>query len=347
MQSRLFVLIAVLALTLFSPTLTARADDTLGLQDRLHAAEKDTSLTSDDVQPFYLKMSVQLFDAKGAPSEQGAVEVYWEGTQTEKIVYSFPSYTAIEVHANGSRYRTSGVANPPQMIPVLLQQVFHPLAGDADSLAPQSQQINLSKLPLDCIVTPGRSSLPVSFAPMYCFAPDNSLRVVRHGAQVVLRNSVTAFQQRHVSFDVSATTGGVQVAEGKVVALEPRTFPKSEFSKEGLPLFAEGVPSEDYGDPAPVRVSGQVIQGFLLRHVDSVYPASAKTAHVQGTVILRAQIGTDGHIQYLEVFSTPDTELSAAAMDAVRQWTYRPYMLNGSPVAVDTTINVNFTFGAH
>ena len=67
--------------------------------------------------------------------------------------------------------------------------------------------------------------------------------------------------------------------------------------------------------------------------------------HVQGTVVLHAQIGIDGHIHALQVVSSPDTELAAAAMDAVRQWTYRPYMLAGAPVAVDTTINVNFTFG--
>ena len=323
----------------------ARADDAQALKDRLHAAEKDTSLNGDDVQPFYLKMSVQLFDAKGVPSEQGTVELYRAGTKTEKIVYSFPSYSATEVHVDGSRYRTTSVPNPPQMVPTLLQQVLHPLAGDADNSSPQLQQINLSKLPLDCIMTPGgpTSPLPIAFAPTYCLDPDNVLRVVRHGGQVILRNATAAFLQRHVAFDFGITINGIQAAQAKVVTLEPRTFAASDFSTEGLPLFALGAPLEGYGSTGPVKVSGAVIQGFLLSHVDPVYPPGAKMMHVQGAVILHAQIGTDGHIHDLQIVSTPDTELAAAAMDAVRQWTYKPYMLNGAPVAVETTINVNFT----
>ena len=82
----------------------------------------------------------------------------------------------------------------------------------------------------------------------------------------------------------------------------------------------------------------------ILRKVDPVYPAIAKTAHVSGTVMLHAIIAKDGSIQELTYVSGPAL-LMKAAMDAVHEWRYKPTMLNGDPVEVDTTISVVFTLG--
>lgn len=87
----------------------------------------------------------------------------------------------------------------------------------------------------------------------------------------------------------------------------------------------------------PVRISGGVMAGQLLRRVRPAYPDT----NVQGTVVLHAIIARDGTVQQLSVISGP-AALQAAAVDAVRQWTYNPYLLNGEPVVVETTITVNF-----
>lgn len=76
--------------------------------------------------------------------------------------------------------------------------------------------------------------------------------------------------------------------------------------------------------------------------VPPVYPQIAKAAHVSGTVVLHTIIAKDGSVKDLKVISGPDF-LVGAAMDAVKQWTYRPTLLNGQPVEVDTTITVIFT----
>jgi len=89
------------------------------------------------------------------------------------------------------------------------------------------------------------------------------------------------------------------------------------------------------------RVSTAVMQGQILQKVQPVYPQSAKENGIQGTVILHAIIGTDGHVERLEAISGPP-ELATAALDAVKQWTYKPYLLNGEPTEVDTTVVVNF-----
>jgi protein TonB len=93
-----------------------------------------------------------------------------------------------------------------------------------------------------------------------------------------------------------------------------------------------------------IRVSSGVIQGNLYKKVEPIYPQIAKQAHVQGTVILAMVIGKDGTIENLHVVSGHPL-LRNAAMDAVKQWRYHPYILDGEPVEVDTTVTVNFNFG--
>lgn len=94
--------------------------------------------------------------------------------------------------------------------------------------------------------------------------------------------------------------------------------------------------------PQRVRVSQGVSQSMILSKVQPVYPPEAKAARVQGSVVLGAIIGKDGAVQSLRVISSPSPLLEQAAMDAVKQWKYRPYLLNGNPVEVDTQITVNF-----
>jgi TonB family protein len=96
--------------------------------------------------------------------------------------------------------------------------------------------------------------------------------------------------------------------------------------------------------PKAVQVSAGVMAGEALVKVNPVYPPKAKAAKIQGSVLLHAVIGTDGKIASLSVISGPP-ELTQSAVDAVRQWTYKPYLLNGEPTAVETTITVNYSFG--
>ena len=93
--------------------------------------------------------------------------------------------------------------------------------------------------------------------------------------------------------------------------------------------------------PRAIRIATGVLQGMRLKKVDPVYPESARANGIQGQVTLHIIVGKDGHIQSLEVISGPD-ELKAAALDAVKQWIYKPYLLNGQPVAVDSLVLINF-----
>jgi TonB family protein len=93
--------------------------------------------------------------------------------------------------------------------------------------------------------------------------------------------------------------------------------------------------------PAIPRISGAVAAGNMLHHPNPIYPEKAKAKHIGGTVILRALIDEQGNVANLTAFSGPE-ELRGAAIDTVRKWIYKPYILNGSPTPIDTTITINF-----
>jgi protein TonB len=94
--------------------------------------------------------------------------------------------------------------------------------------------------------------------------------------------------------------------------------------------------------PQRIKVGGAVIAASIINKTPPVYPQLAKSARVQGVVHLAAIISKDGTIQELHSLGGPAL-LIQAAMDAVKTWRYKPTMLNGEPVQVETTIDVNFT----
>ena len=99
--------------------------------------------------------------------------------------------------------------------------------------------------------------------------------------------------------------------------------------------------------PAPIVRQfkpSNLLQGSLTRRVEPAYPPMARTAHVQGPVVLEAIIGKDGAIENLQLISGHPL-LVPAAIAAISQWRYRPYVLNGAAIEVETRITVNFVLG--
>jgi periplasmic protein TonB len=93
----------------------------------------------------------------------------------------------------------------------------------------------------------------------------------------------------------------------------------------------------------PPRIS-HMMEGNLDHMVQPIYPPLARAARIQGAVVLRAVISREGKVRDLEVLNGHPM-LAQAALDAVRQWRYRPYYLNGEPVEVETRVTVNFILG--
>ncbi len=124
----------------------------------------------------------------------------------------------------------------------------------------------------------------------------------------------------------------------------------NEFNSRGardgvLTAMGHGVPpSAHVVTPTKVTVSSGVMAGMILVKTPPQYPPIARATHTQGIVELQATISKSGTIENLRVVSGPPL-LRAAALDAVRSWRYRPYLLNNEPVEVETQVNVIFNIG--
>jgi TonB family protein len=159
--------------------------------------------------------------------------------------------------------------------------------------------------------------------------------------------------------NVEVLSGDPVFADAAVSAVKKWKF--KPFIKNGKPVqvstklpfnfaFSENVKNvrEEKPDPAsgrevpkPVSISSGVSRGLLIHQVSPVYPPAARQARIQGVVILQAKISKEGTIEDLKVISG-HAELAPAAIAAVQQWRYRPYLLEGNPVEVETQIQVNF-----
>jgi TonB family protein len=94
--------------------------------------------------------------------------------------------------------------------------------------------------------------------------------------------------------------------------------------------------------PQRIRVSQDVARALLVNHVSPSYPRKARKQHIQGTVVLIARINLKGEVADLSLVSS-DAALAKAAMDAVKKWTFRPYLVRGRPSELETELALNFS----
>ena len=126
-------------------------------------------------------------------------------------------------------------------------------------------------------------------------------------------------------------------AQVPLPSAEPGSVPESQSaSPQSAPASAR---------PRVIRVSGGVIAGLKISGAAPVYPPDAKAQGIAGAVVMHAIIDRDGHVENLTVVAG-NALLADAALDAVKTWIYKPYLLNGQPTEVDTTITVNFNLGS-
>ena len=146
-----------------------------------------------------------------------------------------------------------------------------------------------------------------------------------------------------------------RISQDIKVVPKPEAPPSAGFASAGLdglgnsgsnPLghvFPAGTkPKVNVEAPSRLTLSSGVTSGMLIKKTTPVYPAIAKTARVAGTVVLQATIGKSGALENIRVISGP-AMLHQSALDAVKLWRYKPYLLDGKPVEVDTTVSVVFT----
>lgn len=114
-------------------------------------------------------------------------------------------------------------------------------------------------------------------------------------------------------------------------------------SSSGVPYaIGSSPPPVVLKQPARPPIISRLNPGQIIRRVEPLYPPLARTARIQGEVVLRAIISRDGVIERLQVVRSGHPMLDRAALEAVSQWRFRPYVLNGQPIEIETEVTVNF-----
>jgi TonB family protein len=310
----------------------AHAADT-ALINRLIQAGHSSWIGSPELQPWHLKLDVQLFGDKAQPTEQGTIEEWWMSSTGHQITYTFPSYTASFIRTGNVYSRTKGADSPPLLLHLLLRQVVAPMPSDEEisQSTPVLRNLAVQKLPLECVMLARKvednSEPPLGLFPTYCFGPGTtSLRMIYDfGSQAVIRNTMGVFQKREVALDTTVLDNGRKTATSHVSTLE------SNSTLTPPAINPESIEKEEPATP----VSGSVMAGHKA---SGELPAG----HYRGSVVMNATITRDGHVRSVRLVTVSNSQLALAAIAAVRTWTYKPWLLNGKPVEVTTQITFNF-----
>jgi TonB family protein len=305
----------------------------------MRLAYKSNGLTGDDVKPWHLKASYKLLDDQGNVTDQGTYEELWVSPTKYKRTFTGSAFAYSEYGTEKGVLVSGDQKLQFSRADEVRGEFIDPLPS-AQLIEQNSyvlRKLEVGGVKLACLNLKDFNGDP--FGTTWCMDTDRpTLRIAAPKEERRVHNNVIQFQVRSIPGDLQLVRAGKPFLTAHLDSLE---LLKADEQAALLPP----------PDAAPLRVSekvvsilGGVASGYLLRSVRPDYPAVAKAAHVQGKVVLQAVIDTDGHIADLHVMSGPDL-LQPAAVEAVRQWVYRPYLINGEPVKVDTTINVIFALG--
>jgi TonB family protein len=309
-------------------------------------AQKQNRLSSPDIQPWHMRISVKQFDPSGSIKAEGQLEEFWGGESKHKIIYTTPDGSVTEYATEKGMFRSAAT-----------QLSFGPLmvAGNVFT-NPISQKENLleelilkretrkeSGLQLVCVSIKGirtGSEKREFTGPTYCFDStrpallSTTLPSAGTSENVYTRSNIQNFHGQYVPQDVELTTSGTRVLQAHLDKIE-------DVAQADDALFSPPPDAVLTPFAKAISLSPRVASANLRHATEPDYPATAKAAGITGTVVVEVKINKEGSVTDAKAVSGPK-ELQQAAMDAVRTWTYKPYLLDGEAIEVRTTVSVVF-----
>lgn len=348
-------------LVLLSPVEAALAQTTQNITSNPPGSENAASMPSDpatlltlaarvngldgpDLQPWHIKVSYQMFDADGDPQNSGTYEEFWVSPNKYKRTYTSDNFTQTDVATHAGLFRSGNQEWPGAgeiKVRVLLLQPL--IETDLQHGNLENSERSFGQATLNCVtVKPPPTNIKVRVMgysdpyPQFCFEPKNPiLRFDSQGAghNETVYNNVVSFQGRYLARDIKLTD------IGKVrLSIHIETI-------ETVPALADLNAAPDAVGPITGRIKLPSVTllalGLVRQRTPPVYPASARQAHIQGTVVVQAVIGTDGKVSELHAVSGP-AQLQESAIDCVRKWEFRRFMVSGKAAEVETKFEVLF-----
>lgn len=314
----------------------------------LALAAQHNGLAGSGLKPWHIEAAYQLYDAKGRPTEQGTFDEWWEAPNEYKVNFRRPGYH-IEIVANAKGIFVSGNDALPYPEYLVRHLFLHPATQNlpGKKMKLHFNEEKFGKARLYCVeeipkgLEPtGSSNLNPSF-PTYCMEPSQpKLRIYgSYGQSLVQVTNVGSLEGRYLPFSAIVFDSGKKYLSVNLKEVE--SAPQWNSS-----LFTASVGARP--DPNFFNISkesAKVIAGNRISGREPIYPESPKEDYPQGAVSLSALIGQDGSVDSLIVTAASTLSLADSALAAFKTWKYKPYLLKGRPVKVQTTIRVIYTLG--
>lgn len=302
-----------------------------GAAQHLEDLARANSLDVEGIQPWHLRMTFQLNDLNGKPKENGTIEEWWVSPQARRLEVRSASYN-LTIPSDPSAAAPATGMRESYLVNELLNQIVHPIPDykDFKDLDVTEASRTFGKVSLTCIGVQ-QANLKSSTPPLtqFCFSPGSSLlRAHLDAAQFgAVRNDMVTFRGIGLGRDNTLMYGHNQAISGHLDTLE-------SFHPDGSIVLTTSAPA--------ATIPSVVLAGKIVKKTVPEYPFYARQQHIAGSVVLAGVISKQGTIASLDVVASPDASLTKSAIDAVKQWIYQPYILDGSPTEVNTTITVNY-----
>lgn len=309
-------------------------------RERLALAEKVNGLHGMDI-PWHLKATYEVFSTDGPASDAGTYEEWRVSENKYRVALHSPSLSVEEYGTDHGVFRAGQSDWPREPLSAITDMIARPAFPHiSEDTVFENYQQKFGAKEVPCTAVKKRN-FPATLknSPSFCFAPTNAVLLLASSPDAVIQTvyeHVRSLRGHYLAYDVKQyldkklwLTIHVETLEGLGRAgLSALTVPAS-----ALPV----TPRIRLPQQAPDR---------LLSKVTPVYPLSARLHQFQGTVVLDALIDKEGHVAWQRVLAGP-VALQQPSVDAVKQWVYKPYMLNGRPAEVETQITFVFDLGTH
>jgi len=284
--------------------------------------------------PFHLGMTFQLYDLSGKPAETGSFEVWWTAPGKQRTVVHLAGLNENGRAPEGSN---ATLVRDSYLVGELLESAIHPVPSVPAPTDLLTRSVKFGKIELECIEPKPSPVDAMNARPgTACVAPHTTNVLIMQGLGgniVMIRPGTGKFHGTCVALDLRIAYLGTDAIAGKLTTLQVDDAAKLE--AETSAATTSGV--------TVARMSGGVVAGHRIKFTEPTYPEVAKIGHLSGSVLLSAIIGVDGNVRRLVPIASTNPMFTDAAMEAVKKWKYLPYLLNGEPTEVDTTITVNFS----
>jgi len=307
----------------------------------MELAARTNGLNGVNAQPWDLKVSYKALGAKEYLLDQGTYEEVWVSPTKFKRTLLGANHTLSEFGTaqgtlrSGDKWKSSAALNDMHLA------MLNPLPADAfvESNEVREDQRNVAGVQCRCVDLyqhPSAGTTDRKPAYSYCFDKNNILLEATMSAwdntQYVLKNSIQ-FQGRWIPGDIEIWNQGALVLTAHIESIG--TLQEADKVEFKIPADAAFQSKTIIGSP------NRFHYGVTIKKVAPFYPRSAYESGIEGTVILQGVISKEGRIKDLIAVSGPQA-LQQSAIDAVKQWEYEPWILDGAPIEVETTLTIPF-----